>query len=240
MGTSTAGSGAVGRGIPCLSCEQRPDVSAGWVCPGGAASTGTGARDCRRLRSSRWRRSGYRGCPSGRTNHPVRRSAHRARPCPCLHQPPYRAGLGRGPAGPARILAPRPALLIRSAVPPRGASRRGIARPGVIVPVSRRPGRPIPGWRRTGSGPGDLGTVRSQASRALVRLRQQAGRRAAGFSRAEIAGSGLVAWNETGVYTMALDGSRRHLVLAFTSGSATGVPPDDPGVGKRWQRAAAS
>jgi len=34
-----------------------------------------------------------------------------------------------------------------------------------------------------------------------------------------------VAWNETGVYTMALDGSRRHLVLAFTSGSATGVPP---------------
>ncbi len=47
---------------------------------------------------------------------------------------------------------------------------------------------------------------------------------ATGFSRAAVPGSELVAWNRTGVYTMALDGSRRHLALPFAPGSAAAVP----------------
>ena len=47
---------------------------------------------------------------------------------------------------------------------------------------------------------------------------------ASGFSSAEVNGPELVAWNTTGVYTMALDGSRRHLAIAFKPGPAAGVP----------------
>jgi hypothetical protein len=47
---------------------------------------------------------------------------------------------------------------------------------------------------------------------------------ASGFSMAEVHGSELVAWNSTGVYTMALDGSRQQQALAFTTGSGAGVP----------------
>jgi len=47
---------------------------------------------------------------------------------------------------------------------------------------------------------------------------------ASGFSQAQVHGAELVAWNNTGVYTMTLDGARLHLAVAFVPGSASGVP----------------
>lgn len=44
-----------------------------------------------------------------------------------------------------------------------------------------------------------------------------------GFSGAAVAAGRLVAWNKTGAYVMNLDGSRRHLVLAFRPGTRNGA-----------------